>query len=466
MSSFALLLLTACAPDVSVSQVRGEFLVSPTVTDVGMVGVGETLEFNLQLDHVDGPRVDLRNVTVQWVEGGGFEVIDFPEELEPFGTGFVVLEFTPPYAGFHRSTLSIVSDGEESVVEAELRGRGGGAGVQIWPLVLDFGQVDPGEHTTMDLTVASVGEASLTYSVSVLGGEDFSSSSTEVVVAAGAEATQTVSVAAPDDDVLRDTLVVTTDDPAHTTWQIPLRANDCEQGSAHLYDEDSDGVTSCAGDCDDDDPRIHPGAQEDWDEVDQDCDGEIDEGTIGADDDEDGYSEFEGDCNDADPEVGPDGTEIANGVDDDCDGVVDDGVGADDSDGDGYASWADDCDDADADTYPGAPELEDGVDNDCDGDIDEGTTLYDDDGDHYTEADGDCDDTDADIKPGSAEAENGVDDDCDGDVDEGTRSYDDDGDGFTERGGDCDDTDAEVNPGAPEDYDDDIDNDCDGTVDG
>lgn len=40
-------------------------------------------------------------------------------------------------------------------------------------------------------------------------------------------------------------------------------------------DEDGDGYTVEAGDCDDADPRAHPGAEEEgWDAVDQDCDGE------------------------------------------------------------------------------------------------------------------------------------------------------------------------------------------------
>jgi hypothetical protein len=458
-------LLLSCSPDVGVSTIRAEMLVSPAVSDVGLVGVGEVLEFNLQLDHIEGPSVDLRNVTVQWLDGGGFEVLDFPDVLEPFGTAFVVLRFTPPYAGYHRSILTIVSDADTSEIQVELRGRGGASEIQAWPLILDFGRVEAGETGTLELTIASEGEAALTYEVSLLSGSHFSAVTTQAEVAAGVQAIQTVMVISDTSEKLTDTLIITSDDPARPTWEIPLRANDCEAGSAQLYDEDQDGVTSCAGDCNDDDPRIGPSQDESWDDVDQDCDGVIDEGTEGYDDDGDSFSEAEGDCNDSDADINPLAEETENGIDDDCDGTIDNGVGSDDVDGDGYAWWAGDCDDEYEYAWPGAPELEDYVDNDCDGLVDEGTDLADDDGDGLSESEGDCDDTDASIKPSAAEAEDGVDNDCDGTVDEGTRAYDDDGDGFTENGDDCDDTDADINPGAPEVLDDNIDNDCDGQVD-
>jgi hypothetical protein len=458
-------LLVGCQPDIGVSTIRGEMIVSPSLSDVGLVGVGETLDFNLQLDHLDGPAVDIRNATIQWVEGGGFSVTEYPDSLDAFGTAFIALQFNPPYSGFHRSILTIVSDAGESELQVELRGRGGAAEAQVWPLVLDFGMVEDGESSTLELTIASEGEVSLAYEVSLADGTWFDAGTASADVATGIQASQTVTVTSDTSEKLTDTLILTSNDPQNPRLEIPLRANDCEGGSAQLYDEDGDGVTSCAGDCNDDDARIGPGNDEDWDEVDQDCDGVIDEGTWGGDDDGDSFSEADGDCNDADDAVNPNAEEVENGIDDNCDGAIDNGTGSDDSDGDGVAWWAGDCDDDYADAYPGAPELEDYVDNDCDGKVDEGTDYADDDGDGYTELDGDCDDTDSGVKPGAAESEDGVDNDCDSTVDEGTRSYDDDSDGFTERGDDCDDTDATVNPGAPEVLDDRVDNDCDGQVD-
>ncbi len=95
-------------------------------------------------------------------------------------------------------------------------------------------------------------------------------------------------------------------------------------------------------DCNDGDASINPGAEEICNGVDDNCDGNIDEGvttTFYADADGDGYGDAgstteacelpEGyvtdntDCNDADATINPEGTEICNGMDDDCDGTID-----------------------------------------------------------------------------------------------------------------------------------------------
>jgi hypothetical protein len=147
------------------------------------------------------------------------------------------------------------------------------------------------------------------------------------------------------------------------------------------------------------------------DGVDNDCDGEVDEGlllTVYDDLDGDGWgddaTEAEacargdeqslegGDCDDGDPEISPEAQEACNGFDDDCDGLVDDedgdlvdsSVWYRDADGDGYgdpddslisceapSGWVDnsgDCDDACDACWSGRDEIcNDGVDNDCDG---------------------------------------------------------------------------------------------------
>ncbi|MCK6528195.1 FG-GAP-like repeat-containing protein [Myxococcota bacterium] len=217
-------------------------------------------------------------------------------------------------------------------------------------------------------------------------------------------------------------------------------------------DLDGDGLSARDGDCVDRDPLAFPGAEEACNGVDDDCDGEVDEG---PDADGDGAAPCDGDCDDGDPAVGPGVVDVCNGVDDDCDGMPDQD---DDLDRDGWAPCVGDCDDGDPRVYPGAPELCDDRDTDCDGVLGEAPDL---DGDGSAVCDGDCDDLDPAVGPESVEICDGVDQDCDGVADD---DFDRDADSWRTCDGDCDDTRAAVFPGAPEGCDG-IDSDCDGDVD-
>ncbi len=245
----------------------------------------------------------------------------------------------------------------------------------------------------------------------------------------------------------------------------------CDPPDGYMLASDSMGE-----DCDDEDADIHPGAEEIWyDGIDSDCDGESDFDAdldghdlaeAGGDTGDTGLLPAGDDCDDEDPDVHPDAEETwYDGIDSDCDGESDFDADMDGHDSETYDG--DDCDDADPDTYPGAPdEPGDGVVTDCD-DADE----YDADGDGYdSEESGgdDCDDASGDIHPGAEDIpDDGIDQDCDGadattedtgDVTDDTGDLPDDTGDLPDDTGDGD-TDADDTGGDNNDDDDDDDDD-------
>ena len=264
-------------------------------------------------------------------------------------------------------------------------------------------------------------------------------------------------------------------------------------GSCNPVDEDNDGYNNDL-DCNDNNPSVNPGASELCNYLDDNCDGSVDEdfGDLGA------VCEVgEGACNRIGETIcssDAHGTECSvvpgdpsaelcgNNIDDDCDGDVDEGcsIACADTDSDGVCDDVDNCPvnsnadqlDADGDgvgdvcdlyfcslTNEGI-EICDFSDNDCDGEIDEGGVclIYencsdgiDNDGDGDVDCDDsdcgifngcfphcfmigdidsdgfcateDCNDTDASINPDASEICDGIDNNCDGDIDEGCSSF-------------------------------------------
>ncbi|AKF86695.1 hypothetical protein MFUL124B02_31355 [Myxococcus fulvus 124B02] len=302
------------------------------------------------------------------------------------------------------------------------------------------------------------------------------------------------------------------------------------------------GYVATAGDCDDTQSSRRPGAAEVCDDIDNDCDAQVDEGVPTQawyrDADGDGFGDASqpvqgcrqpsgyvanaSDCNDANGAVRPGATEVCDSVDNDCDGQLDEGTLTTwyrDADADGYGNGSQptqacarpsgyvsnngDCNDSDGAIRPGATEVCDGVDNNCSGATDEGvptqTWYRDADGDGYgtsttstqrcSQPSGyvanasDCNDASASVRPGATEVCDSLDNNCNGSVDEGVRTTyypDADGDGYGGSGtpiqacsqppnhrttsSDCNDSNASIHPSATETCDS-VDNNCNGSVD-
>ncbi len=371
-------------------------------------------------------------------------------------------------------------------------------------------------------------------------------------------------------------------------------SDDCNDELLTYSDLDSDGfgagdLVACGTannnlDCDDSNSMIYPTNAESCNDIDDNCDGEVDEfvlNTYYADADADGfgdanstsfscapafgfvnnsedcddsqvtYDDVDGDgfgsgiatacgtsnnnldCDDNNASISPEITEICNDIDDNCNfevdefvlntyyadvdadgfgdvsatvyactaplGFVDNGEDCDDSqllyedvDADGYGSSNEvacgvtnnlDCNDDVASVNPGVTEVcGNAVDENCDGNINENCPV-DIDGDGFDNI-ADCDDTNPGINPDAAEICNGVDDNCNTAVDENLMYtiyfYDQDFDnyglgvydtlcynpgvGYTTQLEDCNDDDANINPGMTEVFNY-IDDNCNGVVD-
>ena len=263
-------------------------------------------------------------------------------------------------------------------------------------------------------------------------------------------------------------------------------------GLANYLDVDSDGDSSGdAVDCEPLDPVIYPGATEQCNGLDDDCDPNTFADAAGEIDGDGDGSLSCVDCDDANATNFPTNSEICDGADNDCNQLADFGnpgsLGLEeDGDGDGWAACAD-CDDGDSSNFPGNVELCDGQDNNCNN-IADFDPIY---GEFDVDLDGilgclDCDDANAANFPGNAEYCDGQDNDCDEVIDENdavdTTTWHQDADedgygsptatvlacdlppGYVGDASDCDDSDASVNLDGTEVCDG-VDNDCNDAVD-
>ena len=252
--------------------------------------------------------------------------------------------------------------------------------------------------------------------------------------------------------------------------------------SIFFIDTDNDGFYNYE-DCDDNDPMINPDSPEECDNIDNNCNGEIDENlSLNAyfiDADEDGFGSIDSlietcsqmippgfagnanDCDDTNPMIHPNAIEICDSIDNNCSGMIDDGIEYYtfyfDGDEDGFGTQDSlmetcnenlpigfsennlDCDDTNAMINPDSPEVCDNVDNDCNTLIDDGLPQF----QFYLDADEDnYGNPDSTIQTCFFETP----------------------DGYVTNNDDCDDTNFEINPDAIEIIDS-LDNNCDGFID-
>ena len=166
----------------------------------------------------------------------------------------------------------------------------------MWPVVVDFGPVAPGSTQTETLNVVNEGTVSVEVSdLSFDNGVFATTDSLPVRVGPGETVDVSVSFV-PEDESEQTGNVVVGLTTGLSIDPVELRGNACSTASGDLYDQDADGYSWCDNiDCDDNDLGVHPGAGEGCNDIDDNCDGIVDEGTECFDDDGEGLCEVEGD---------------------------------------------------------------------------------------------------------------------------------------------------------------------------
>jgi hypothetical protein len=378
------------------------------------------------------------------------DTLALPVVFAPPDKGFYSAEMTiwsDDNQTLEKAPLPSNPDQELGIWKVQLRGISADPCSRVLPLFIDFGQRPSAGQFTEDLTIENCGLVTLDVAQAdfegTIQGSVESGTLYPLYVLPGETALIDIRYTASASAV-SGTLSFVSNAPDLSTQVVTILGNECEGSADEGWDVDNDGWTSCGGDCNDADYSVSPSQVERaGNGSDDDCDGEIDEAAnpTSSDDDLDGCSEIGTgtgcnsgiDCDDNDPDIGPQAVEIADRIDNNCDGNIDEGTDWVDDDGDGYSEREGDCNDASLLVGAAVTETTDSQDNDCDGLIDEGGPDFDDDGDGLTENQGDCDDGDPWTYTDAFEFCDDYDNDCDKVSDEGSIGTDNDG----EEGGAC-----------------------------
>lgn len=252
--------------------------------------------------------------------------------------------------------------------------------------------------------------------------------------------------------------------------------------SIFFVDADNDGFYNYE-DCDDNNELINPDSPEECDNIDNNCNDEVDENlplnAYFIDADDDGFGSIDSlietcsdmappgfignadDCDDTNPMIHPNAIEICDSIDNNCNNMIDDGIQFYtfyfDSDEDGFGTPDSlvetcnenlpmgfvennlDCDDTNAMVNPDSPEVCDNIDNDCNTLVDDGLPQF----QFYLDADQDTfGNPDSTVQTCFFQAPTG----------------------YVMNNDDCDDSNFEINPDAIEIIDS-LDNDCNTFID-
>ena len=438
-SSILFLALVGCSQDTTIS---GKLQQGPAVT-IQAPEDGEVSSTNQAVELVglvvDGNGLDdIRELT--WASDIDGDLADLA--AAPLDADGVTRHATTLSVGVHALSLTVTDiDGlsADEIVSVTIEEADTAPVVEI-TLPEDFARFDEGSPINLIGSVSDPNQDAETLTV-VWGYTDEAGGYSEILAQTPSPtgAVSAVWKGAPVGEQRVSLLAI--DDDDHRTEVVVL----VEVLDPTEADRDQDGWPASAGDCDDDDPDVHPGADEACNLIDDDCNDVVDDKDLDGDTHVDqaclGYTGplAADDCDDLDPLSFPGAVEQLDDADNDCNGIVDDGLSTYDEDGDCYCSAAY----CTGSANPACATVDPGDCNDGDATL----NLDDLDADGYSTCDGDCDDDDPTLD--AADRDNDTTTTCDGDCDDDDpllNSLDTDGDGFTSCQLDCNDGNPDLNP--------------------